>query len=283
MTTDVRDRLEDLAAEVTASDLSVHAATAERLAPYREQAGRLTDVAVWWAATRGEEHPAPPRSAALLTLGVPEGGAVLAPPAAARVTRLPSLVPEEVADAVEWGVATADRVADEGHDVVLLGVRDHTRARVLAAGLMGQDPVEAVGWPSQDLDDDRWTDLVVGLRDGLRAVRGLRGEPTTMLTRLDSPVLAAGTAVLVQAAARRTPVVLDGYSSFVCAVLARRLSRATAYWTLVAQGDQGRHVLRALKSLSQTPVVDLGIRSEDGASALLGLALVETACGLLTA
>lgn len=278
------DPLEALGVHVQPADAAVLGAVRDGLTARSAGAGRLIEVAAWWAAARGSHHAGPPREARSLCLGCPPDALPLDPPYGATVTRATPGVPQDIRAALEWGVSSADAAADAGADVLLLTVCDDTNARILAACLMGQDVVEALGWPQESgVDDETWMGMAVTLRDGLARLRGLRGEPFKLLCALDSPRLAAMSALIVQSAARRTPMILDGYGALICAVLALRVSRAVQDWYLVPHAGRGGRYERALRSLSADPLLSLGITAEDGSAALLGLGLLETACGLLAA
>jgi NaMN:DMB phosphoribosyltransferase len=171
---------------------------------------------------------------------------------------------------------------DDGTDLLLVSLtpedRDDVGWQVLAAHLLDLDPVEAIGWPSADRSTDReWVERVAAIRDGLRRVRGIRNQPERLLTELDSPALAAGTGLLLQAAARRTPALLDGPGAAACALLAHRVARASRSWWQAA--DAGHRELhdRVLTDLRLTPLTRFGLPAEDGTAARIGLHLLETA------
>ena len=83
--------------------------------------------------------------------------------------------------------------------------------------------------------------------------------------------LAVATGVLLQAAARRTPVVLDGPATAAAALVAARLSfRAADWWLAGHLSPDPAHGL-ALARLSLEPVLDLGLRGDDGTGALLAV------------
>jgi nicotinate-nucleotide--dimethylbenzimidazole phosphoribosyltransferase len=210
----------------------------------------------------------------------------LAPPTAARLEHraldATAGLPDDVDAAIGWAVALVDAAVDAGTDLLLLGVPDPFPGRLLAAALMGLDPVEATGWPDEaGLDDESWMAEVAALRDGLVGLRPVRGEPLELLRALGHPGVAAGTAALLQAAARRTPVLLDGPGAATVALLARRAVRASRGWWQAGSGSGQNLHERSLTSLRLEPLVRLEVQREDGTGARLGLAVLEAAAGLL--
>jgi hypothetical protein len=232
---------------------------------------RLTELSSWWATVAGT---APPRRVQALWPQQPAGTG----PSRAQVLIRPFDAPEDVTEAIGWGVTVADGLVDDGTDLVLLSVPDQVSWAVLAAHLLDVDAVEAMGWPSAaGLSDVDWIFRVAAIRDGLRTVRGISGDPERLLTQIASPAIAAGTALVLRAAARRTPILLDGPGSAACALLAFRIARATRNWIQAGDGGAGALHDRVLAELRLVPLTRLGLRADDGTAARIGLGLLETA------
>ncbi|HVQ17552.1 MAG TPA: nicotinate-nucleotide--dimethylbenzimidazole phosphoribosyltransferase, partial [Actinomycetes bacterium] len=88
---------------------------------------------------------------------------------------------------------------------------------------------------------------------------------------------AAMTGFLLQAARRRTPVVLDGLVSGSCALVAHRVSfRAATWWQAGHRSVEPAHQL-ALNRLQLEPLLDYGMRLGEGTGALLALPLLRAA------
>lgn len=246
------------------------------LTPAEPAPDRLAELAHWWAEV--SDHPAPDRVEHFWSAR---------PPATVAGTDVvhhhpPFDVGETVPDAVRRGLRAADEAIDRGADLLLLSVpiddADGVSRRVLATHLLAIDLFEGTGWPhAEGLDDVEWVRLVTGMRDGLRQVRGIRNQPERLLTELGDPALAAGTALLVRSAARRTPVLLDGPNALASALLAHRVARAGRYWWQAADAGRGELNRRVLADLRFTPLTALGLTDEDGTAARIGLTVLEAA------
>jgi nicotinate-nucleotide--dimethylbenzimidazole phosphoribosyltransferase len=251
------------------------------LPPNAAPTDRLTELAAWWATVAGT---APPRRVEQLWLSRPSS----AGPAQAEVLIRRFDAPRSIPEALAWGITVADDTVDDGTDLVLLsipgdpsnGTDDDVSWQVLAAHLLAVDPVEALGWPkAAGLSDADWIVRVAAVRDGLRPLRGIAEQPEHLLDLLASPALAAGTGLLLQTAARRTPVLLDGPGAATCALLAYRIARAGQNWWRATDAEAGPLHQRVLSELRLTPLTNLGLRTEDGTAARIGLTLLETAIG----
>jgi nicotinate-nucleotide--dimethylbenzimidazole phosphoribosyltransferase len=243
--------------------------------------GRLGELAIWWAGVRDEPAAPPPARVAGLgvTTPVPDLGSL-------PVKRLPWAHPAAPADALAWGLETADALVDEGTDLLLVAAPDLPARRVLAAELLGTDAVDALGWPvAVDglVDDAAWMADAAALRDGLRAVRGLAGDPPALLDALGSARLAAAAGVLLGSVARRTPAVLDGAGASAAGLLVRSLAWESPDWWQVATPTSEPLQERVLGVLRMTPLPGPAVDVEDGTGALLGGALVAAAAVLLSA
>jgi nicotinate-nucleotide--dimethylbenzimidazole phosphoribosyltransferase len=205
----------------------------------RRQQGRLDELAGWLAAAQGGWPPRDPANARLVTVtdaDQPADGALPAIVAAARAQDV-AVVPLAVAgedpeQTLAAGIAAADAAADEGADLIIaVGSGDPVPAITASAALANLEPTEAV---VSGVDDEVWRYEVVAVRDLLRRARPHSDTPYALLTVLRSPVLSALAGLVLQAAIRRTPVVLDGLDACVAAASLYQLAPFATEWWLVA-------------------------------------------------
>lgn len=199
-----------------------------------------------------------------------------------QVQREPALTRAEVEAALLAGFTLADEEADAGTD--LLVVADVGRgAGVPAAALVGlltRNDASSVTSRGTTIDDALWMRRCAAVRDTMRRGRPEMGDYVDLLATVGGADLAATTGVLLQSAARRTPVLLDGIVTAAAALVAQRLAyRATDWWVASHRSPEPAHDL-ALDRLALTPLLDLGIRQEDGTGALLAVPVLRAAAAL---
>ena len=115
----------------------------------------------------------------------------------------------------------------------------------------------------------------------MRRSRPVLGDQLQLLATAGGADFAAMTGFLLQAAARRTPVVLDGVVSGACALVAQRVTfRAADWWLAGHRSSEPAHAL-ALTRLSLEPLLDLGMRLGEGTGALLAVPMVKAAAATL--
>lgn len=189
----------------------------------------------------------------------------------------------ELVTAFEAGQAIADEEVDAGVDLLVAssaGVTGRPMAAVLVGAALGLEALDVVG-TGAGLDDATWAARVSAVRDGLFRARGQGHEPLALLRTVGSADTAALTGFLVQAAVRRTPVLLDGALSCACALLARQVAEGAAQWWLAADRTSDAAQQRALAALDLEPLLDLGLDLDDGTGALVALTLLRAAQLLL--
>jgi nicotinate-nucleotide--dimethylbenzimidazole phosphoribosyltransferase len=194
----------------------------------------------------------------------------------------PAMAPEEALQGLLAGAAVADRLVDEGHDCLLtgdMGIANTTPSAALIAAFTGADPAEVTG-RGTGVDDatlERKVAVVAGaLRD-----RPVTGDPVQTLASLGGFEHAGLAGLVLGAAARRVPVVLDGVIAGAAALVAAALApQAVDYCFAGHRSVEPGHAV-ALAQLVLRPLVDLDLRLGEGTGAVLAFPLVEAAGAVL--
>ncbi|GAA3240279.1 nicotinate-nucleotide--dimethylbenzimidazole phosphoribosyltransferase [Pseudonocardia petroleophila] len=200
-----------------------------------------------------------------------------------RIDREDALTAEEAEQAFAAGRAVVDEEVDGGADLLIpasLGVGATTSASTLVSALSGTEPVAVIGRGS-GIDDQSWMRKAAAVRDALRRAKPHVRDPLALLRTAGGADLAALTGILVQAAVRRTPVLVDGLVVGAAAMVADELAPGARAWWLAAQRSPEPAMALALSHLSLDPVLDLGLRTGDGTGAVAVLPLLQMAARVL--
>jgi nicotinate-nucleotide--dimethylbenzimidazole phosphoribosyltransferase len=189
----------------------------------------------------------------------------------------------ESAAALLLGAQVADELIDAGADLLIpgdMGIGNTTPAAALVGLLADVEPAAVVG-RGTGIDDVTWMRKTAAVRDAMRRGRPHKGDPVQLLATVAGPDLAATTGFLLQAALRRTPVLLDGVVSCAAALAAHRVTFRSARWWMASHRSTEPAATAALTRLGLDPLLDLGMRLGEGTGALLALPLVTAAGDLL--
>ncbi len=196
----------------------------------------------------------------------------------ARVVLRDVAVPETVEDAFAAGLAAVDAEVDAGADLLLIAGGDghETMARAGVGVLTGSEPVHLVSWPAAG-GDQQWMTDVVAVRDARRRAAQHNDEPQRLLGDLGDCTVAVVVGMLLQAAVRRTLVVLDGVVVGGAAMVAHRLSPHALAWWVAADRSLDPTLTLVQAQLGVECVLDLDLRVSDGTAALLAADLLAGA------
>ena len=153
------------------------------------------------------------------SVGVSVRPEAAAPAAGARVDRADAMSLDDALAAVLRGVAIVDEEVDGGSDLLVLADVGRGVGTVASAlvGVLTKRDASVVTSRGAAIDDARWMRRCAVVRDTMRRGRPVLGEHVALLATIGGPDLATATGILLGAAARRTPVVLDGIAAAAAA------------------------------------------------------------------
>jgi nicotinate-nucleotide--dimethylbenzimidazole phosphoribosyltransferase len=189
---------------------------------------------------------------------------------------------------IERGIELAGELAGDGVQLIAvgdMGIANTTAASALCAALLPATPASVCG-RGTGLDDVGLARKVGVVRAAL-AVNGLTPataavDPLEVLAAVGGLEIAFLVGVILGAAARRMPVLLDGFVTGAAALVASKLSPAANDAMIAAtRSPEPGHAL-VLERLGLEPLLDLGLRLGEGSGAALALPLVHSAVAVLT-
>ena len=184
---------------------------------------------------------------------------------------------------IERGIALANELADDGVGIVGLGemgIANTTSASALAAALLPAEPTAVCG-PGTGLDHEGLSRKVDAVSRGL-AVLGPDAGPIDVLSTMGGLEIAFLVGVTLGAAARRVPVLLDGFITSAAALVAARIRPACVGSMIAAtRSPEPGHAL-VLDALGLEPLLDLRLRLGEGTGAALALPLIRGSIAVLT-
>jgi nicotinate-nucleotide--dimethylbenzimidazole phosphoribosyltransferase len=202
----------------------------------------------------------------------------------ASITRGPAMAVAEALQAIESGRRLVMEEAGKGLDVACtgdMGIGNTTAAAAIICALTGLDPIDVVG-RGTGVDD-------AGLGRKREAVRralevnaaSIARGPVEALAAVGGLEIAGLTGVILEAASRRIPVVIDGFISGAAALVAASIASAATGYMIASHRSQELGHGAALRALGVDPLLDLGLRLGEGTGAVLALFLLDAAVAVL--
>jgi nicotinate-nucleotide--dimethylbenzimidazole phosphoribosyltransferase len=194
----------------------------------------------------------------------------------------PAMTREQALDAVAVGIRVAGDLVDEGYDALAtgdMGIGNTTASACLIAALTGRPATETTG-RGTGIDDAMLahkTDVVAG------AVARLAPDADALevLAEVGGLEHAGIVGLILGAATRRVPVVLDGVIAGAAALVAQRLAPDAISYCFAGHRSVEPGHATALERLGLRPLVDLDLRLGEGSGAVLAFPLLRASAAIL--
>lgn len=202
----------------------------------------------------------------------------------ANIARGPAMSREEAVKALEAGLEVAGKEIERGADVIALGdmgIGNTTPSSAILAVIAGCPVEDAVGRGTL-VSEKVWRQKVEVVREALRVNRPDPGDGIDILARVGGLEIAGLAGVILEASARRVPVVLDGFITTAAAMVAHKLSPRAGQFLIASHlsAEKGHRLM--LEYLGLTPLLHLNMRLGEGTGAVLALQLIDAAGRIIT-
>lgn len=225
----------------------------------------------------GEPDPHPLLTSAKVALGT------------ADLSEGPAMTAGQCRQCIDVGRATAARLVDQGYRLLVtgdLGLANTTPSAALVAKLTGSDAADVTG-PGAGSDDAMLAHKVEVVRTALARLGpasttpGSGPDPLTVLAEVGGFEHAALVGYLLEAAARHTPVVMDGVVACSAALVAAALEPDVTAYLVAGHRSSEPGATVALRHLGLEPLLDLGLHLGEGSGAVLAVPVIQAAARLL--
>jgi NaMN:DMB phosphoribosyltransferase len=137
--------------------------------------------------------------------------------------------------------------------------------------------LQRVYHPGGAIDDEAWMARCTAIRDGLHRLHGRSRDARTLLSAFGGRDIAVAAGIVLGAASRRTPILIDGPVGVAAALAARDIAGPARLWTVLA--DHGNHptVKAGAQALDLEPLVELRLGLGEGAASLMAVSMVQAA------
>jgi len=201
----------------------------------------------------------------------------------ANMLKGPALTPAQAEQAIAAGMQVLDEQAAQGLDLVALGemgIGNTTPASAITAVLTGL-PVKEVTGRGTGLDDAGLQKKIEVIEAAIRLNRPDPADALDVLAKVGGLDIAGLTGVIIAAAARRIPVVVDGFISGAAALVAAGLLPEVKPYLIASHLSVEAGHTAICRKLELDPLLDLHMRLGEGSGAVLVFPIIEGAARIL--
>jgi nicotinate-nucleotide--dimethylbenzimidazole phosphoribosyltransferase len=191
----------------------------------------------------------------------------------------PAMSAAECTQALEAGARV---LRERPGNVLLLGEMGigNTSAAALLMARLTHTPIDDCVGRGTGLDDAGVRRKCAVLREAL-AINANAVAPLEALAALGGFEIAGMVGAILQAAAERRVIVVDGFITSAAVLVAARLATQVLPCCVFAHQSEERGHQRLLQQLGATPLLHLGLRLGEGSGAALAWPLLDAACRIL--
>lgn len=191
----------------------------------------------------------------------------------------PAMTRAQAEAAIQVGLDVLAEQAALGLDVIVtgeMGIGNTTAASALTAVLLGLPPARVTG-RGTGIDDERLGQKVAVIERAIAVNTPDASDGLDVLAKVGGLEIAGLVGVMLGAASRRIPIVLDGFISGAAALVAVTLVPRVRDYMIAGHVsvEQGHRIL--LERLGLRPLLDLDLRLGEGSGAALALPIIDAA------
>ena len=206
----------------------------------------------------------------------------------------PAMTQDEALQAIAAGIEMAEAVRRAGFSILgvgEMGIGNTTTSAALLSAVTGLDADETVGRGGGVNDEGfaRKKEIVEKASAEFREKGGILKSPAgsqpeemlAALSRMGGFDICAMTGAYLGAAARRMPVVIDGYISAAAALAARVLTPAAADYMIASHESYEKGYMLAMNVMGLKPFLSLDMRLGEGSGCPIAFSVIRGACDVM--
>jgi nicotinate-nucleotide--dimethylbenzimidazole phosphoribosyltransferase len=192
----------------------------------------------------------------------------------ANLHELPAMTEQQAIRSIEAGMSLA-----EGYDIVgtgEMGIGNTTPSAAILSVLAGL-PVEEAAGRGTGVDDERLRHKIKVIREAIARHKPDPNDAMDVLAKVGGFEIGAIAGLILGAASRRIPIVVDGFISGAGAMIATRLKPACRDYLFFSHVSRERGHRRMLEFFDARPILDLDLCLGEGTGAAIAMDVISAA------
>lgn len=186
-------------------------------------------------------------------------------------------------ESIQSGIEVALAEISKGADILGtgdMGIGNTTPSAAIAACILARSVEDIVG-RGTGVDDEGLARKVNAVKRGLKVNKPNVEDGIDVLAKVGGFEIGGLAGVMLGAASKHVPVMVDGYISTAAALIAVTIAPQCRPYLISAHRSMEKGHGMMLTWLGLNPLLDLDLRLGEGTGAALGISLAEAACKVL--
>lgn len=195
------------------------------------------------------------------------------------IARGAAMTRETAVEALLAGIEVVDQLWQEGYRLFAtgeMGIGNTTASSAVMSVMTGDSPEEAAG-RGTGINDERLAHKMAVIRRAIETNRPDPSDPIGVLSKVGGLEIAGLAGVIIGAASRKCPVVIDGFISSAAALVAAALCKNAVSYMIGSHLSDERAHAQLLHKIGLSPVIHLSMRLGEGTGAALCFHFIEAA------
>jgi nicotinate-nucleotide--dimethylbenzimidazole phosphoribosyltransferase len=196
----------------------------------------------------------------------------------------PAMTREEAIKSIEGGIEIFEEEFKKGIEIAGtgdMGIGNTTPSSAITAILTG-NPVEKVTGKGTGISEEALKNKIRVIKRAVKLNKPNPKDPIDVLSKVGGFEIGGLSGIIIAAASKRVPVVIDGFISGAAALIAYHLQPRVKDYMIAAHCSAEKGHRAILNYLGLTPLLDLDLRLGEGTGAALGMNIIEASIKILT-
>jgi len=196
----------------------------------------------------------------------------------------PAMTKTEAIRSIEVGIEVFEEELKKGIDIIGtgdMGIGNTTPSSAITSVITGE-PVENVTGRGTGIDDPSLFNKIEVIKKAIRLNEPNPKDGIDVLSKVGGFEIGGLVGVILSAAARRVPVVIDGFISGAAALIAYKLEPKVKDYMIAAHRSQelGHRII--LEFLGLKPLLNLELRLGEGTGSALAISIIDASVKILS-
>jgi nicotinate-nucleotide--dimethylbenzimidazole phosphoribosyltransferase len=189
----------------------------------------------------------------------------------------PAMTREEAQKCIDAGIEIALEYAKKGYSMFgtgEMGIGNTTPSSAIAAVLTGANVREVTG-KGTGITDEKLEHKIKVIEDSIALNKPDQSDPIDVLAKVGGAEIGGIAGLILGAASKRIPVVIDGFISTAGALIAYCIEPAVKDYMFAAHNSVEKGHAIMLEKMGLKPILDLSLRLGEGTGAAIGMFIIE--------